>query len=147
VNRVLVSVGACLACLLLGAFTAACGEQSTDSGASDPAAGHRAQLVSLGGVRLSADREQQVTFRADAGTLKIIAEVGGPIVALECTLSRLDGEGSTVKEVAVPLTSHSTSADEGAVFTLRSATLQAGTYRLTYTGRGSLGSLGVGTGY
>ena len=146
-SRVLVSVAACLACLLLGAFTAACGQQAIDPGASDPAAGHRAELVSLSGARLSPDREQQVTFRAGAGTLRIIAEVGGPTAALECTLSRLDGEGGAAKEVAVPLTSHSTPVTGGAVFTLRSASLQPGTYRLTYTGRGELGSLGVGVNY
>jgi len=147
VNRLLVSIAAGLAFVLLGFSVAACGEQASEGAASDPAAGHRAELVSLSGTRLSPDREQQVTFRADAGTLKIIAEVGGVTAALECTLSRLNGEGGTAEKVAVPLTSHTTPVDGGAIFTLSSASLQPGVYQLTYTGRGSLDSLGVGVNY
>jgi hypothetical protein len=147
VNRLLVSSAASLICVLLGIFTVACGEQAAGDDASDPAAGHRAELVSLSAARLSPDRAQQVTFRAEAGTLKIIAEVGGLDAGLDCALARLDGEGAAAEEVEVPLTSHSTPLDGGIVFTLSSASLKAGTYRLTYSGRGSLESLGVGAGY
>ena len=146
-NRLLVSIPASLVCVLLGISVAACGEQASGEDASDPAAGHRAELVTLSAARLSPDRAQQVTFRAKAGTLKIIAEVGGLDAALECTLTRLDDEGGAAEEVDVPLTSHSTPVDGGIVFTLSSASLQAGAYRLIYSGRGSLGSLGVGVGY
>ena len=146
-NRILTVTGVCLVCLMIVVSAAACGEQSVQADASDLTAGHRAELVTLGGARLDADGEQQVTFRADAGTLKVIAEVTGTATALECTLSRFVGEGDAARWAAVPLTPHSAPVSGGTMFTLRSPSLESGTYRLTYSGRGQLESLGVGVNY
>jgi hypothetical protein len=132
-------------CLLVGVSTGACGTQPTQ--ASDLTAGHRAELVTLGGARLEAEREQQVTFRAASGRLKVVAEVTGATPALTCALSRFVGEGDAGRWVAVPLSSHSSPGSGGTVFTLKSSPLEPGAYRLTYTGHGRLKFLGVGVNY
>jgi len=148
VNRLVNVTGVCLVCLLLLVSAAACGEQSAQADASDLTAGHRAELITVGGARLDPKREQQVTFRADAGTLKVIAEVTGTPADLACELSRAQGDGDAAHWQAVTVKSSSRPAAHGMILVLRSSSpLEPGVYRLTYTGQGWLKYLGVGTNY
>ena len=135
--------------VMLGAvFASGCGKQPAQAGASDLTAGNRAELVTVGGARLDPKREQQVTFRVEAGELRVIAEVTGAPADLSCKLSRAPGEGDAATWQTVAVKSSSRPASQGIVFVLSSSTpLEPGTYRLTYTGHGWLKYLGIGANY
>ena len=144
-NRHVAAVGAFVVLLLVAALAAGCGGQASQAQADDPTAGNRAELVTLGGARLDPQREQQVTVRVSAGEVRIVAEVTGTAPALDCDLQRLDGDSA--QQAPVALSVRSRTASDGTIFTLSSSALEAGTYRLTYTGRGQLKYLGLGANY
>jgi hypothetical protein len=135
--------------VMLGAvFGGACGKQHDQAAASDLTAGHRAELVTVGGARLDPKHEQQVTFRVNVGQLRVIAEVTGAPADLACTLSRAPGDGDAAQWQAVAVKSSSRPESHGIIFVLSSSSpLEANTYRLTYTGHGWLKYLGMGANY
>ncbi|HEY5169769.1 MAG TPA: hypothetical protein VIK03_10305 [Thermoleophilia bacterium] len=147
-NRYIATVSLVIAVMLGAVFGSGCGKQHAQAAASDLTAGHRAELVTVGGARLDPKREQQVTFRVNVGQLRVIAEVTGAPADLACKLSRAQGDGNAAHWQAVAVKSSSRPAAHGTVFVLSSSSpLEPGTYRLTYTGHGWLKFLGIGANY
>ena len=147
-NRYVATVSLVVVVMLGVVLASGCGKQPAQAGASDLTAGNRAELVTVGGARLDPKREQQVTFRVNAGELRVIAEVAGTPADLACKLSRVQGDGDKAHWQAVAVKSSSRPASHGMVFVLSSSSpLEPGTYRLTYTGHGWLKYLGMGANY
>jgi len=134
---------------------AGCGSQQAKSNTSDLTAGHRAELVTVGGSWLNPNADAQVTFRVSAGTLKVIADVLGgaardePVPSLQCVLVELKPAGqSKVKGTVVPLRATDHPALHHTIFTMETVSpLQPGKYRLTYRGHGRLKFLGISAQY
>jgi hypothetical protein len=147
VNRYFAVVAAVIVVMLAAVGLAACGRQAPQAKADDLTAGNRAELVTLGGARLDPQHAQQVTVHVSAGQVRIIAAVTGASPALDCALRRLEGEGDAAHWTPIALAAHSRTAPDSTVFTLGSPQLEAGTYRLTYTGLGWLKYLGMGANY
>lgn len=141
-----------LVCLLVALVTGGCGDEAVP-GSSDLTSGHRAELISFGGFELG-PTAARVTFWADEGQLKIIADVvaGGERLSrgpsLRCALLRLRPGGAGSKATLVPLRMTARPEFHQTIYVLHTVQpLEAGTYRLTYRGHGGLAWMRIGTQY
>jgi hypothetical protein len=148
VRRYFAAMGAVIVVMLAAVGLGACGGETAQATADHPNVANRAKLVTVGGARLDPKREQQVTVLVSKGQVRITAEVSGAAPTLNCTLRRLEGVGDAVDGTAVALSTHSRlPTSDGIIFTLSSSQVDAGMYRLTYTGHGWLKYLGIGANY